>query len=249
MLDKDYTVVITRTLQKSLEFSEKIKSIGFPTEIIPSIEVIPRQLSREEQEIIIRLQLGGFDWLLLTSPNGVSTLKKALLKFGKKNTVLLRNDQLIAVQGEGTLERLIQEFNRKPDLIPDTFVGEGLMDSFDSLEIRESSVLFAGSSKSRGVVQKYLIERGADVVSLDIYDTKSLAIDSEVVLELAEKNPKNLIFIFFSPSAFESTLKSFGSNRTVLASSNIVSIGPVTTRAINKHGEEGILEVLKEKFS
>lgn len=253
-----YVVVVTRSNDKCAEFSAKVESLGFRTCKLPSIEIIGRKLSQTEDECIQDLFQNKFNWLVLTSPNGVQFLHN-LVEQSKTTSKKLPSDLKIAVQGEGTSEKLQQMFARKADLLPKEFVGEALVAAFADQNLQGQRVLLAGASKTRGVLQAGLCEFGAVVSIVALYDTVSSNLSKVNLGELENLDSKTLVFTFFSPSAVTATQKLLIDKDHLLKQAKIVSVGPVTSRAIvegqlqvsyeaRDHSEAGVLDILKTQL-
>jgi len=134
-------VVLTGTEGLSAPLAEELEGLGFEVEACPLVAVEPLDgppLRPEE-----------YDWLLLTSRNGVEALFPRLLGSLPR----------VAVVGRGTAEAL-REHGIEPDLVAATSTQEGL-----SAELPRPAgrVLFAGAEDARDVLVR---ELGADFVPL-----------------------------------------------------------------------------------
>jgi uroporphyrinogen-III synthase len=134
-------VVLTGTEGLAGPLAAELESAGFEVEACPLVDVEP---------------LGGppiraeeYDWLLLTSRNGVEAL------FSRLEGALPR----VAVVGRGTA-RALRERGVEPDLIAATSTQEGLA---AELPRPAGRVLFGGAEDARDVLVRAL---GADFVPL-----------------------------------------------------------------------------------
>jgi len=254
----DQTVVITRAAQQSDELVEQLRSNGFDSFLFPSLEIQKLKISEAAQSVLVDLMSGRFDWLIFTSVNGVEELKDALDEKGLKSGIPKQTK--IAAQGDKTSHKVNELLSRTCDLVPKQFVGEALVQAFSSVNINGKPVLLVGASKSRGVVQQGLKELGAELIELPLYETVCARNNSAKLDKLLQFDFSKLIFTFFSPSAFHFTIELLGNKRDLLKNSRILSIGPVTSKAVvesgfsvyieaSSHSEEGVLQALKSRFT
>jgi uroporphyrinogen-III synthase len=132
-------VVLTGTGQASL--AEALAAEGFEVQRCPLVRIEPLDGPP--------LRADGYDWVVLTSRNGVEAL------FRRLAGPLPR----VAVVGPGTAEAL-RAHGVEPALVARTSTQEGL---FDELPTPPGRVLFAGAEGARDVLAR---ELGADVVAL-----------------------------------------------------------------------------------
>lgn len=134
-------VVLTGTPGLSRSLADELVSLGFEVETCPLVAVEYLDGPAVVAE--------GYDWLLLTSRNGVEAL------FARLEGPLPR----VAVVGRGTAEAL-RERGIEPDLVAAISTQEGLAAELPS---PAGSVLFAGAEDARDVLVR---ELGADFVPL-----------------------------------------------------------------------------------
>jgi uroporphyrinogen III methyltransferase / synthase len=140
-------VVLTGSDRLSAPLAEALAAEGLEVETCPLVAV--------EALDGPPLRVAGYDWLLLTSRNGVEAL------FARLDGPLPR----VAVVGPGTAEAL-RERGVEPDLVARVSTQEGLL---AELPRPAGSVLFAGGEDARNVLAR---ELGADFVAL--YRTREL---------------------------------------------------------------------------
>jgi uroporphyrinogen III methyltransferase / synthase len=140
-------VVLTGTERLAAPLAEALAAEGLDVETCPLVTVEALEGPP--------LRPAGYDWLLLTSRNGVEAL------FARLEGPLPK----VAVVGPGTAEAL-RERGVEPDLVARTSTQEGLL---VELPRRAGSVLFAGAEDARDLLAR---ELGADFVAL--YRTREL---------------------------------------------------------------------------
>jgi uroporphyrinogen III methyltransferase / synthase len=137
-------VVVTRPRDQAGPLVGRLEALGLEVAVCPLIEIEP--IGPEE------IDVSGYDWLVVTSPNGARELTRRMRGRPKR----------IAVIGPGTEAALHQP----PDLVPSLSTQEGLL---AELPRPAGRVLFTGSEHARRLL---VDELGADFVPL--YRTKEI---------------------------------------------------------------------------
>jgi uroporphyrinogen III methyltransferase/synthase len=140
-------IVLTGTERLSAPLAQALAAEGLEVETCPLVAAEPLDGPP--------VRLDGYDWLLLTSRNGVEAL------FTRLEGALPR----VAAVGPGTAEAL-REHGVEPDLVARTSTQEGLL---AELPRPAGRVLFAGAEDARDLLVR---ELGADFLAL--YRTREL---------------------------------------------------------------------------
>lgn len=236
MTTKDFnkkTVVITRPVERSESMAKIIReNNGIPL-IIPTLEL---QLVKSEELIYIAENIKEYDWIIFTSPAGV----KSFFEVYTESTIPSK----IAVIGVKT-EEVLQEYNNTPDLIPENFTAEGLLESFKSIDLEDKNIALPRTLSARKVLPEGLEEYGANVTIAEAY-TSSTPQDTSKLIDLMEKIINNEIDIitFTSPLTVTNLLNVIKQERkeqydafiNQLRTNIIVgSIGPITGNVLKQH--------------
>jgi uroporphyrinogen-III synthase len=140
-------VIVTRPRDQAGPLVARVEALGYEVVECPLIEIV--RISDEP------VDAAGYDWVILTSPNGADEVARRG-----------RNLPKLAAVGPGTAERL-REHGLEPAFVPRISSQEGLLAEFPRPAGR---VLFAAAENSRrGPIE----ELGADFVPL--YATRLLA--------------------------------------------------------------------------
>ncbi|MBI1841139.1 MAG: uroporphyrinogen-III C-methyltransferase, partial [Verrucomicrobia bacterium] len=110
-------VVVTRTREQASQASRQFRDLGAEVLEIPTIRIQPPD--RREDLVDALLGLNGYDWLVFTSPNGVTAFFDAFFK-SFKDLRDLGGCRLAAV-GPATAARL-KELHLQVDLMPEEYV-------------------------------------------------------------------------------------------------------------------------------
>ena len=132
-------IVVTRAEAQADPLVASLEALGHDVVRCPLIRIEP--LGHEP------IDPSGYDWVVVTSPNGAHELARRLASTPKH----------LAAIGSGTAEAL-REHGLRPDLVPRVSTQEGLL-----AELPEGRVLLAAAEGARRLLVQ---ERGADFVPL-----------------------------------------------------------------------------------
>jgi len=215
------TIVITRAREQASGLRQRLEELGARVLEVPAIRIEPVDLQLPD--------LGAYEWLVLTSPNGVEALFGALARAGRDARALA--GLCIAVIGPGTADALARHGVRA-DLLPERFVAESLLEAFPPPERSGARVLLARAEQARDVLPDGLTERGYTVDVLPVYRTVRADPDPAV---LAQVRDGGVDAVTFTSS---STVKNFCAvvGQLPEPQPTIVTIGPITSQTAREHG-------------
>jgi uroporphyrinogen III methyltransferase / synthase len=211
------SVVVTRARAQASQLVLRLRSLGAEVIEAPAIRIVAREFELPE--------LGRYDLVCLTSPNGVRVL------FDRMDAASLDARALagciVAAIGPGTAGAL-RERGVLADVVPERFVAEGLIDALAGIHVERA--LIARAAGARDVLVDALRERGTEVDVLELYETLAEAVPEPAVAEA-----RSARYITFTSS---STVRFFldAVADGVGASTRVVSIGPVTSAALRERG-------------
>lgn len=165
------TIVITRALAQADEFAQELERYGAQVISCPTIEIQELDDYQRLDEAINHLY--GYDWLILTSVNGVNYFFKRLTALGHDASSL---DELkVCVIGEATVEHL-GDLNVHVDVIPSDFKAEGVFSALERFiggteAFTGLNILLPRASVARDFLPKALEEAGARVDIVPVYRT------------------------------------------------------------------------------
>ncbi len=179
--------------------------------------------------------LGSYDWLILTSVNGVEAMWKRMekLRLTMRGLERLR----IAAIGPAT-KKAIEQRGAKVDVVPKEYVAESVVRSLKH-KIKGKRVLLVRAKVARDVIPRELREAGAHVDVVEAYET-IVPLSSKDRLRATLKNPKKRphVIPFTSSSSVRNFVELVGSiskMRTAsLAEIRMASIGPVTSATLRE---------------
>jgi uroporphyrinogen-III synthase len=227
------TILVTRSLSQSSEFTTRLQAQGATIIEMPALEILPPSSWEDLDQAIAQVQ--SYDWLILTSANAVNYFTDRLLERGKDYRDL--QGIKVAVVGEKTAQSL-QQRGLRPDYIPPNFVADSLLEQFpaDPAQLR---ILFPRvESGGREVLVKELTDRGAIVTEVAAYQSGCPQVADPIALAALENGKINIITFASSKTVkhfYQLLEQSFGEQwLTILDTVLIASIGPQTSLTCRK---------------
>jgi uroporphyrinogen III methyltransferase / synthase len=247
-------IVVTRTREQASQLSRQLLERGAEVLEIPTIKIVPPT----SQEGIMEA-LGGlnaYDWLVFTSPNGVS----AFFDFFFKKFQDLRDigGVRIAAVGPATAAQL-REVHLQVDLMPEEYVAAKIAESLAGYEsIENLRILLLRAEVANAELPKLLEAKGAIVDDIACYRTAPETDDpTGAAATLLEQGADWITFTssstvenFHARFDLPTLLKRFPRMQTA-------SIGPETSKALaalglrptveaKTHTIDGLVTVLEE---
>jgi uroporphyrinogen III methyltransferase/synthase len=212
------SVAVTRAREQVSSLSGRLRSLGAAVVEAPAIRIVPRPFTLPD--------LGDYDLLCLTSPNGVRLLFDQLAQDGGDARALA--GLTVAAIGPGTA-RALNERGVVADIVPERFVAEALVEALAQTPVRHA--LVARAAQARDVLPGALAERGAQVDVLELYETRAEVLSEEQLEAVRQAD----YVTFTSSSTVRFLLEKLGGGEA-LARARLVSIGPVTSQTLREHG-------------
>ncbi|HWW13271.1 MAG TPA: uroporphyrinogen-III synthase [Candidatus Dormibacteraeota bacterium] len=230
-------VLVGRARHQVSALSSELRKLGATVLEIPFIEI---RKPRSFKPLDSALQnLEAYDWLILTSVNGVEAMWERLRKLllTKGNPQHLR----IAAIGPAT-KKAIEQRGQKVDVVPKEYVAESVVRSLRR-RVQGKRVLLVRAKVARDVIPRELRQAGAHVDVVEAYETV-VPQASRKRLRTALKSPKQRphVITFTSSSTVRNFVALLGSGRRVARAYNdldgirLASIGPVTSSTLRELG-------------
>ncbi|MFZ0200930.1 MAG: uroporphyrinogen-III synthase [Candidatus Sulfotelmatobacter sp.] len=224
-------VLVGRARHQAGALSGELRKLGAKVLEIPFIE-IRKPRSFKPLDSALR-NLAGYDWLILTSANGVEAMWERLAKLGLRKTNLKR--LRIAAIGPAT-RKAIERRGVDVDVVPREYVAESVVRSLRR-RVKGKRVLLVRAKVARDVIPKELRKAGARVDVAEAYETV-VPKSSRVRLRNALKNPQRRpdVVTFTSSSTVRNFVELLGAARGNLEGMRLASIGPVTSSTLREVG-------------
>jgi hydroxymethylbilane synthase len=219
-------VIVTGTDTLIERLTGEVERRGGEPVPVEAIRIAPPEDPQPLADAVEALRGGRFDWVVLTSRQGVAAMADALRK--------MPGDTKTAVIGEATGAAL-REIDVDPAVVAATPTGEGLVAALAGMTSVGDRVLLPVSSRARDVVDQGLAALGADVTRVDAYATEIVSEPSPEVVPLVERGEIGAVLLA-SPSAVRGFLAQYGALLPALSAAAFVAIGPVTAAAMRTSG-------------
>jgi uroporphyrinogen III methyltransferase/synthase len=238
-------ILITRTRQQASELRLKLEELGAEVLEAPTIELVslpPGALAKVDDAL---RDLKQFDWLVLTSINGVEALTRRLAQLGGDARSLA--GVRVATIGEPTAAALHAQLGIRADLVPPPpeFVAESLAAALIARgDIKGKRFLLLRADIARPALPKLLAEAGAVVTDLAIYETRPApGLPNDVTAALRSGGIDWVTFT--SASTARNLADLLGPDRKLLERVQTASIGPITSNAIRELGLRVTVEAVE----
>ena len=230
-------IMVTRTREQASRLTAKLADLGATVIECPTIAIHPPQDLAPVDNAIRKL--AGYDWLVLTSPNGVDMFFQRLDAQGLDSRSL--HPLKIAAIGPATADKLL-EHGIRVDLLPKEYVAESLVAALKDQGMDGSKVLLARAKEARDVLPKELAQAGAEVTEVALYETKppeSLPPDAETAVDTDAVD----MVTFTSSSTVTNFVDLMGPDRIdFIRRVPAASIGPITSDTARECGLNVVAE-------
>lgn len=228
------TVVVTRTAEQAGALVNPLRALGAEVVVMPVIEIAD-PLDSSELEASIA-DIACYDWLVLTSTNAVDRFLTHLSEIGPPAEVL-RHVKVAAV-GPVSAER-VRAYGIEPAVVPKDFRAEGVVEALGERHIGSGSrVLVPRAAEARDVLPEQLGALGAEVNAVDLYRLVPAEPDPATLERIGAGQVDVVIFASGATARhFVELLEAHGFDAAnVAATTDIASIGPVTSAAVRELG-------------
>ena len=240
------TILVTRSAGQSSKFRDLLKKQGAKVIEMPALVITPPSSWHDLDQAISNIN--SFDWLILTSTNGVDYFFERLAEKGKDSRALA--GVKIAVVGKKTAESL-KTCGLVPDFIPPNFVADSLVANFPE-KLSGKKILFPRvETGGREVLVKELNSQGAEVIEVAAYESSC---PENILPEalLALQNYHIDVITFASSKTVKNFCYLIGENKDklpedLLENICIASIGPQTSQSC--HSLLGRVDVEAQEYT
>jgi uroporphyrinogen III methyltransferase / synthase len=253
----DQRIVVTRTREQASQLSKQLSDLGAEVLEIPTIKIVPPSEDRRQNIIDALLELNSYDWLVFTSPNGVTAFFD--LFFKRFHDLRDLGGARLAAIGPATAAKL-KELHLQVDLTPDEAVSPKIANAFEKYETVENlKMCLLRAEAANPDLPKALEELGAIVDDVAVYKTVPETEDLNGAAGQLTKGGANWI-TFTSASTVENFNARFDLPKLLkeFPEAKVLSIGPETSKAIRalglepsqearEHTIEGMVQVLTKE--
>ncbi|MEW9700157.1 uroporphyrinogen-III C-methyltransferase [Paenibacillus sp. SI8] len=251
-------VLVTRARSQASELVDLIDELGGEAVEFPVIRLqTPSRpdVLQKLDETLDRLQ--EFDWILLTSVNGVEFFFRRLRE--KRIDVRRMGNARIAAVGPKTAEALAS-YGILADVLPAKYQAEDMLEAIQAELKPGQKVLLPTADLAREYLPSKLAELGLQVTEVDVYENVLAIEDGEEVVSLLQNQGIHII-TFTSSSTVTNLLEALRQlgvedPLSLLQGAEIACIGPKTAETARQSGlsitymaEEATVASLAESLS
>jgi uroporphyrinogen-III synthase len=224
-------ILVGRASHQASALSTQLRSHGATVIEIPFIE-IRKPKSFQPLDSALK-NIAAYDWLILTSVNGVEALMQRMSKLHLDKRSL--KDLRVAAIGPAT-KKAIEQSGIKVDVVPRQYIAESVVRSLRR-RIAGKRVLLVRAKVARDVIPRELRLAGAEVNVVEAYQTVVPAA-SRARLRNVLRNPSHRphLATFTSSSTVRNFVNLVGTSKAQLRGIRFASIGPVTSTTLRELG-------------
>jgi len=225
-------ILVGRARHQASALSEGLKQLGAEITEIPFIEIRTPRSSKPLDDALTNIN--KYDWLILTSVNGVdaiaSRLKRLRLRPGS-----LEHLKITAI-GPATREA-IEKLGLRVAIVPERYIAESVVESMRG-KVAGKRVLLVRAKIARDVIPWELRKMGAQVDVVKAYETvvpQSSRRELRLIMNDASRRPQ-LITFTSSSTARNFAVLLRGQECPRHTDIKFASIGPVTSATLRELG-------------
>jgi uroporphyrinogen III methyltransferase/synthase len=231
-------VLVTRSRSQASELVDKIDELGGEPYEFPVIQIRLTESAEAVQDVRAALEdAESYDWVILTSVNGVEYLFRWLDRCGIDIRRFHRSR--FAAVGPKTSEALAARGVRA-DVLPEKYEAEGLLDSLSGHMKTGQKALLPRGDLARELLPRELKRLGIEPVGIDVYETVQADNRDPFLLEMLQKGDIHVVTFTSSSTVVNllEALKRSGADDPagLLSGVEIACIGPITARTAEEHG-------------
>lgn len=219
-------VLILRPREQAASVVSELERLGALPVLLPALTIMPPEDPAPLERALA--QLDSYDWLLLTSANGVQAVFERISS--------LPEGLRIAAVGPKTAQAM-EAWGAEADLIPPVATAESLAEAMLK-QVGVRRVLFPRANRAREVIVPALRAVGIQIDDPIAYRSVN-AVAAGEALDALRQGAIDWVLVT-SPSTLEALLEKV--DREVLRRTRLASIGPISSEAIRRHGLEVAVE-------
>lgn len=251
------TILVTRAESQSSKFTTLLQQQGATIVEMPALTITsPSSWTDLDREIA---NMPQFQWLILTSANGVNYFFDRLATLGYDARIL--GKVKIAVVGRKTAS-VLKKRQLNPDFIPPDYVADSLVGNFPE-SLTGQRILFPRvETGGREVLVKEFTSKGAEVVEVAAYQSKCPEQIDQVSWQALQQQQIDVVTFASSKTVrnfYQLLQRQISSNeaiQSILENVCLASIGPQTSKTcqellgrIDLEAEEYTLEGLTQAIA
>lgn len=224
-------VLITRAKKQSAGLARPLRTLGAQVLEVPTIEIRPPRTYKPLDSALGNI--AEYDWLVLTSVNGVEALFSRLRKM--RIPVARLSHLEVAAIGPAT-RKAIEERGLRVRVTPEKYVAESVVEALRG-RTEGKYVLLVRAKIARDVLPNELRRSGAAVDVVEAYETRVPRGTAAKLKKLFSGRGRPDVITFTSSSTATNFLALLGpAAKKMLDGVCLASIGPVTSATLRQAG-------------
>lgn len=225
-------ILVGRARHQAIALSAGLRTQGATIIEIPFIEIRKPRSFRPLDRALLNLK--SYDWLILTSVNGVDAMwdRRRKLRLTRRHFAHLQ----VAAIGPAT-KRALANNGLKVAMVPEEYVAESVVQGLRE-KVKGKRVLLVRAKVARDVIPEELRAAGAHVDVVEAYETvvpKSSRVRVRAAMKSKARRPD--VVMFTSSSTVRNFVELLGRKRArALKGVDFASIGPVTSSTLREFG-------------
>ena len=230
-------LVVTRPRAQAAGFIDALSDLGADVLPCPTIEIVPPASWAPLDDAIDRL--ASYDWLVLTSVNGVAMFFDRLRE--RRRDVRALHRARVAAVGSETAAA-IAERGLQVDVVPDEFRAEAVAEAMRVAGVAGARVLLPRAAVAREILPIMLRDAGATVDEVPAYETITPGADLSELRDRLARKAVDLV-TFTSSSTVRNFVALLGADApALLAGVRAACIGPITADTAREAGLEVVVQ-------
>ena len=221
------TVLVPRARDQAGDFSALLRARGAEPLEVPTIEIRPVASTAELDHAVEDLAAGRYDWVVLTSVNGVAAVRARAEALGHGPTAVTRAN--VAAVGPAT-EAALRDWGIVPDLVPEAATTAALGQAFPS---GRGAVLLARADLANPQLGALLRDKGWETTEVVAYHTVPVGTLDPAARRRLDRGEVDWV-AFTASSTVEGFLRGYGGPPP--PGVRVAAIGPVTADTARSAG-------------
>ena len=224
---------VTRARDQAEDLIRSLRELGADVLPIPMIKIVAPDDKTTLVEVIS--SISEYDWLVFTSPNGVTTFFEYF--FRQFHDMRDLGGARIAAVGPATAKKL-KDLHLQVDLMPEEAIGSAVAEAFKEFEsIENLKICLLRAEVANRDLPEVLEEQGAIVDDIALYQTLPETEDVDgVAASLREKGADWILFTSGSTVEHFHARFNLPELRSRFPGLRLATIGPETTKAMKALG-------------
>ncbi len=224
-------ILVSRARKQASALSAGLRKLGARVLEIPFIEIRPPASFKPLNDALDNV--AAYDWLILTSVNGVEAMFARMKKL-RMEASCLRHLKIAAI-GPAT-RRAIEQQGLKVDVVPEKYIAESVVESLAE-RTRRRRVLLVRAKVARDVIPRELRNAGARVDVVEAYETVAPRESKRKLVAALKGRARPHVITFTSSSTARNFVDLLGPRDAysgLLDGVKLASIGPVTSATLRE---------------